>query len=626
MTTAYRVDPVLLSQLLAHPDVIRAESRGASKAWCPAHDDKRLGGNPSLRISSTGVKCWSEGCGFTGASRLAELWGIQRPRDASSGLVEGRYQAIYDYHASDGSLVFQVCRKPGKDFPQRRPDPDRAGAWIYNLKGVDRVLYHLPDIIAAPQDAWIYVVEGEKDADTCRSHGLVATTNPGGAASKGSRKWLSSYTQSLQYRRVAVLGDNDRAGRTHVSVVSSALLKGNLRSVRTPDLGLEEDGADVSDWFAAGHTADELQALVDAAPDLEVEDVSGEEEDDSEDSGGAAGAVRQSIYYAATQSVLQRMRADGRFMRSMADGKSLYLHREAGRLFSIHKDDVRLMEYLDSAWSIGQKDSIYPHVLSAAHVEAQLRGDDVEVQKNFYYSEADHKFFMPLSEVEVLEVSGDGHRTVRHGDGTPTFDVKPGSAWEYDPRVGDEEWEIVFEGCQWDRHDMEPEEYSEMVRVWAQSLAFTSLMYARPILLLLGGSSCGKTTLARLLGRLLVDPAFNVDAIERDGESDFWTTVASQQVVAYDNADSKLGWMEDALARVSTSSQRRKRALYTDDVLHSSPTECHIMITARTPFFRREDVASRLLVARMARIEARRSELRYSGICGCIGRGCYLAT
>lgn len=148
MSSTYRVDSALLAALLAHPDVVKLREHGESKAWCPAHDDK--GGNPSLRISQKGVKCFSARCGFEGAARLAELWGIKRSRDAA-GLLEGRYDAVYDYHAADGSLAFQVCRKVGKaGFLQRRPDLSKPGAWIYNLQGVKRVLYHLPDILTVP--------------------------------------------------------------------------------------------------------------------------------------------------------------------------------------------------------------------------------------------------------------------------------------------------------------------------------------------------------------------------------------------------------------------------------------------------------------------------------------------
>ena len=48
-----------------------------------------------------------------------------------------------------------------KDFRQRQPGNN--GNWIWNLKGIDPVLYNLPALIAASE---VFMVEGEKDADS----------------------------------------------------------------------------------------------------------------------------------------------------------------------------------------------------------------------------------------------------------------------------------------------------------------------------------------------------------------------------------------------------------------------------------------------------------------------------
>ena len=78
-------------------------------------------------------------------------------------------------------------RRHPKTFRQRRPDG--KGGWIWNLKGVPRVPYHLPDLIAAKTDQ-VFVVEGEKDADALAQMGLVATCNSGGAG-----KWLNDFKE-----------------------------------------------------------------------------------------------------------------------------------------------------------------------------------------------------------------------------------------------------------------------------------------------------------------------------------------------------------------------------------------------------------------------------------------------
>ena len=74
--------------------------------------------------------------------------------------ASGHIVCAYDYTDEAGNLLFQCVRYAPKDFSQRRPDC--SGGWIGNLKGVRRVLYRLPAVIAAQI---VFIVEGEKDAD-----------------------------------------------------------------------------------------------------------------------------------------------------------------------------------------------------------------------------------------------------------------------------------------------------------------------------------------------------------------------------------------------------------------------------------------------------------------------------
>jgi putative DNA primase/helicase len=164
---------------------------------------------------------------------------------------------FYDYRDEGGELLFQVVRTPtprGKTFRQRRPDGHDG--WIWDVAGVRHVLYRLPELLAADLSETVHVVEGEKDVETLRASGLVATTNPGGAL-----KWRPEYNAALRGRHMVILPDHDDVGRLHANQVACAL-SGVAASVRVMDLpGLAEHG-DVSDWLAAGHTIDELRAQV----------------------------------------------------------------------------------------------------------------------------------------------------------------------------------------------------------------------------------------------------------------------------------------------------------------------------------------------------------------------------
>jgi hypothetical protein len=121
----------------------------------------------------------------------------------------GRIVDTYDYVDELGRLLFQCVRHEPKNFTQRRPDG--RGGWIWNLKGVRRVLYRLPRLKDADQ---VFVVEGERDVHTVESLGLTETCNPMGAG-----KWIREYSESLRGRRVVIIGDADEPGRKHAATI-----------------------------------------------------------------------------------------------------------------------------------------------------------------------------------------------------------------------------------------------------------------------------------------------------------------------------------------------------------------------------------------------------------------------
>ena len=216
-------------------------------SFCPCHPDGSKHGRRSLSLHPTiGLDCFA-GCEF---SAILAALGARRDGQRPSDI-----EATYTYRDEAGTPLFEVCRLPGKHFPQRRP-----GADTWGIHGIRRVLYRLPEVLAADPSEIVFVCEGEKDTDRLGSLGLTATTNPGGAG-----KWRPEYSESLRGRRVVILPDNDEPGRAHADQVAASLA-GLAATVKTVELpGLPEKG-DVSDWLDSGHTVEELLALVHIPP------------------------------------------------------------------------------------------------------------------------------------------------------------------------------------------------------------------------------------------------------------------------------------------------------------------------------------------------------------------------
>lgn len=228
------------------------KSGNGYKAYCPAHDDRKT---KSLSIHEKDgkllLKCFGPGCEF---QDILHSLGISTEK---SDRQDSSIAATYDYIDDNGTLIFQVVRMQPKRFMQRRPDIFEG--WVWDLKGVERMLYWLPELRQAIEEGeTIFFVEGEKDVDNLRAAGFKATTSSGGCQGK----WLPQYTESLQGAQITIIPDQDEPGKEYGHRVGT-MLYGWTKSIKWLDL----DAKDVSDWLQS-HDPQTLHNLNDNAPDF----------------------------------------------------------------------------------------------------------------------------------------------------------------------------------------------------------------------------------------------------------------------------------------------------------------------------------------------------------------------
>lgn len=288
---------------------------------CPAHDDAKASLSVGLGDDHASLKLHCQaGCDIKDVLRASgATWSDLFLRSSGNGRTNGYHKArrpvtsgntldidgddverkaggrqsgkivkVYPYRDASGKLVFEVVRFEPKDFRQRHYTAEGKPIW----KGVPenkRPLYRLPELLAAPADATVYLVEGEKDCDRLRASGLIVTTNCGGATSgkDGGKKWLPQYNEMLRGRRVAIIPDSDQSGMNHVRLVAKQLRgeASEVAIVSLPEIpGIDTSKKwDVSDWLDSGGTRQQFMEAVDAAfaaPQIE-EPEQAEEPDDS---------------------------------------------------------------------------------------------------------------------------------------------------------------------------------------------------------------------------------------------------------------------------------------------------------------------------------------------------------
>jgi hypothetical protein len=111
----------------------------------------------------------------------------------------------------------------------------------------------------------------------------------------------------------------------------------------------------------------------------------------------------------------------------------------------------------------------------------------------------------------------------------------------------------------------------------------------------------GKTALVRGLFALMGIPE-TVNAVSKAGEGDFWAAVDAGGLVCFDNCDTRVDWLADALAAAATAGTFTKRRLYTDRDRVTLRARAAIALTSANPTFAADaGLADRLLVVRLNR-------------------------
>ncbi len=245
------ISPQLQNVLDRLQGVVRVSGGFQAKCPCRSDDD-----NPSFSVSEgeggkVVVYCHAGRCNTRQACeamglKMSDLYPEKTKRELD-------FVAKYRYLDEKGTLLFEklryVDRSTGKkEFRQRKPDGN--GGWEYKLGDIPRVLYNLPEVLRAKENKEpIWVVEGEKDADTLIKMGICATTMPNGAGT-----WLPIHTEALAGAVVEIIADNDEAGLEHAKSVYEEL----TISLCDVQVWTASKGKDITEHLSQGGKIEEL--------------------------------------------------------------------------------------------------------------------------------------------------------------------------------------------------------------------------------------------------------------------------------------------------------------------------------------------------------------------------------
>ncbi|MDH6237896.1 AAA family ATPase [Cryobacterium sp. CG_9.6] len=214
--------PPPLQRVIGLLDGVRNSGDTQYQALCPQHDDREASLSISWGDRGKVLLDCKAGCDTADVIAILGLkWS-----ELSEASVE---EAVYSYCDEDNNLRYEVVRKSGKQFRQRRPDPARKGKWVYNLDGVELLPYRLPELAEALNTGVdVIVVEGEADAEAARqAYDIVATCNSGGA-----NKWTAVHARHFRDTAsfISIVADRDAPGYRHALSVYQSLLKEGVKA------------------------------------------------------------------------------------------------------------------------------------------------------------------------------------------------------------------------------------------------------------------------------------------------------------------------------------------------------------------------------------------------------------
>lgn len=240
---------------------------------CPVHDDHTASMTVSNGRKGIVVHCHAgcetksilEAVGLresdlfydSNVTKVKQDWKDRLERSKKKKIV-----GIYDYKDESGKYLYSKIRFEKDENGKKEMlygVLDKENDWLqYGLKGKRKTLYNLSELRqAAAQKRTIYYTEGEKDVETLRKMGMIATT----AGSSGD--WRRIFSKYFSGVNVILLPDNDEAGEKLTGKMVSDLIgiANSIKVVKTSD----RKHGDVTDYFQDGYTLEDFNKLVDEA-------------------------------------------------------------------------------------------------------------------------------------------------------------------------------------------------------------------------------------------------------------------------------------------------------------------------------------------------------------------------
>ena len=640
MSTTIITAAELATQLNATPT-----APGEWLACCPAHNDT----HPSLAIAAGKneavlLRCRSQNCSF---NAITSALGIH-PRQLMGQLpkVPGDTDGFFgctlaDYAKSKGlDIAFlKSCgvtdetrtSKAGKQYPSvripyrdpnglergvqyrvrlHRASEEKDGRFLWE-KGSKTMLYGLDRLNAAKTAMYVVVVEGASDQHTLSQAGFPALGLPGCGQWKEARDtkhFVDIATVFVCLETTKPDGTADPGAKAFYQSFATSAIRDKVKFF---SLGRDKDPSGLYLRDRANFKAN-MQAALDNAvpfaefvPPAEWGTVGKAEQVTSAPPSTLAGKIVKILLDPHTTTMEKKTHIANAVIAHLLQRGKFYYHKELqdhasamyfdrkSRVLLLLKSD-RFQSWLASFTGLNRQTPIFAFVLAAIEDETLIGTASEGIIPCKFWSATSTAVYISNGDGRAVKITAGKAETVDNGtDGmlfASGFTLAP---WQLttsrDPFVS-----VLWAGM----NGATP--YSlDLLRLWVLAMPFNPT--CKPPLVMAGAIRSGKTAAARGVFALYGISEAVAKAQEGDsGEGNFWTSLDAGGVTIFDNVDSNIKWLPDALAAAATGGSCVKRRLYTDSDRCQLRANAWVILTTANPMFAADaGLADRLLVVRM---------------------------
>ncbi|HEX9743953.1 MAG TPA: hypothetical protein VGB30_00865 [bacterium] len=307
----------------------------------------------------------------------------------------------------------------------------------------------------------------------------------------------------------------------------------------------------------------------------------------------------------AATKIISDMANRGVFFRDAET--AYYLFIETGELMSIEGDGIPLSRFLNK-YGLNATEKIFKYIVEAIYQHSLECGADTVVRHfaHLWFTEdGSPVLFIAMDNNRVLKVTPETISEVTNGTDGVLFLTEstacPEQVKDYLKKPVDLLGPLMLDKIPFQTTDLNSEESKFLFLCQIFSLFLKDLFDTNPIFAFIGEKGSGKTTAVRLIGNTLYGDDWDVCDVGND-QKDFDAMVTSRPFVCLDNTDEYVKWLTNKLAIIASGGKIPRRILFKTNRFADYPIIAMVATTSRTPCFRRDDVADRLVILKTIRL------------------------